>query len=115
MCILECHVKVSHLPTHPGRLLHLHVTDGGEGGPPGGVQGQAGHNLPDILLLLDACPGLQQSAPCPSEIFRLVEHQCERFPIQALNFTFVPQQFRVIYIATCRCAETFFGPPNFLY
>ena len=55
---VECHVKVPDLPSHPGRLLCLHVPDGGEAGRPGGVQGQAGHNLPDLLLLLDASTGL---------------------------------------------------------
>ena len=53
--------KVSDLAAHPGRLLCLHVSDGGEGGPAGGVQGQAGQNLPDILLLLDASSGCLKS------------------------------------------------------
>ena len=59
--VADLHIKVSDLATHPGRLLCLHVSDGGEGGPAGGVQGQAGHNLPDILLLLDASPGSLKS------------------------------------------------------
>ena len=33
--------------------------------------------------------------------------QCESFSPQALNFAFVPQQFRVIYIATCRYDKLF--------
>ena len=54
---VECHLKVSDLPAHPGRLLCLDVSDGGEGRAAGGVQGEAGHNLSDLLLLLDAGPG----------------------------------------------------------
>ena len=54
---VECHIKVSDLPAHPGRLLCLDVSDGGEGGAAGGVQGEAGHNLSDLLLLLDAGSG----------------------------------------------------------
>ena len=58
LCTVECHLKVPHLPAYPGRLLCLHVADGGEAGHLGRVQRQAGHHLPDLLLLLDACPGL---------------------------------------------------------
>ena len=50
-------IQVPDLPAHLGRLLLLHVVDGGEGGLAGGVQGQVASNLPDLLLLLDACTG----------------------------------------------------------
>ena len=78
MCTVECHIKVPDIPAHPGSLLCLHVADGGEGGPPGGVQGQAGHNLPDILLLLDASPGSLKSMQ-----FRLIEF----YPLILRNHT----------------------------
>ena len=55
--LLISNVKVSDLTAHPGRLLCLDVSDGGEGGAAGGVQGEAGHNLSNLLLLLDASPG----------------------------------------------------------
>ena len=121
--------KVSDLAAHPGRLLCLHVADGGEAGRPGGVQGQAGHNLPDLLLLLDACPGLLRKSVWLLGLLLigwlvdwkiwLVDWSSETF--QAVNFTFVPQQFRVIYIATCRwivppptvCADFFMKPPQY--
>ena len=50
-------IQVPDLPAHLGRLLLLHVADGGEGGLAGGVQEQVASNLPDLLLLLDACTG----------------------------------------------------------
>ena len=58
---VECHIKVPDLPAHPGRLLCLDVSDGGEGGAAGGVQGEAGHNLSNLLLLLDAGSGSLKS------------------------------------------------------
>ena len=78
---IKCSAKVFDLAAHLGRLLCLDVVDGGEGGPAGGVQGQAGGHLPDLLLLLDARSGQQstwstwsQSQPggqlhlCPSTV-----------------------------------------------
>ena len=63
---IKCSAKVFDLAAHLGRLLCLDVVDGGEGGPAGGVQGQAGGHLPDLLLLLDARSG-QQSTWCWSQ------------------------------------------------
>ena len=78
-------------------------------------------------------PAASGCLPRSSEKIRLVAWSSETFPIQirlvdwssetfqAVNFTFVPQQFRVIYIATCRwivppptvCADFFMKPPQY--